>query len=136
LQVPATLLVALLLLIAAFALGSLVTGASYLEATLPGGLPLGNALTAIGLCAIAGSAVALSARGTVLRMFSVASLVGAAAWLPVSIALAGNLNLNFSGGRGVAWATFTLAVLAAVLGVLVWALAAALLARHRRSGTA
>ncbi len=135
-QVPATLLVALLLLIAAFALGSLVTGASYLEATLPGGLPLGNALTAIGLCAIAGSAVALSARGTVLRMFSVASLVGAAAWLPVSIALAGNLNLNFSGGRGVAWATFTLAVLAAVLGVLVWALAAALLARHRRSGTA
>ena len=98
------IVVSLLLVVAAFAVLSLVSGASYLENMLPGGLPVGNALTAIGLCAAAGSAVGLSARRTTLRMVSVASLIGAAAWLPVSIALAGNLTLNFHGGRGgVGW---------------------------------
>lgn len=126
------IVVALLLLIAAFALLSLASGASYLDAALPGGLPFGNALTAIGLCAAAGSAVGLSARRTALRLLSVVALIGAAAWLPVSIELAGNLNLNFYGGNGVAWLVLSGAVVTAVFGVLVWALAAALLAKYRR----
>lgn len=123
--------VALLLILAAFALLSLVSGASYLETMLPGGLPLGNALTAIGLCAAAGAAVGLSARRTALRLASVASLIGAAAWLPASIALAGNLRLNFHGGNGVAWLVLSVAIAAAVLGVSAWALVASLLARYR-----
>ncbi len=126
----------LLLLIAAFALLSLVSGASYLEAVLPGGLPFGNALVAIGLCAAAGSAVMLSARSTALRLLSIASLSGAAIWLPISIALAGNLQLNFSGEKGVAWLVLSLAVVAAVLGTLVWAVVARLLAKYRRRGAA
>lgn len=128
--------VAALLILAASALLSLVSGAPWLEAMLPGGLPFGNALTAIGLCAAAGSAVLLSARGTALRWVSVASLAGAAAWLPVSIALAGNLALNFDGSRGAAWLCFSAAIAVAVFGVLSWALIAALLARFRRSRSA
>jgi hypothetical protein len=129
---PGTIAV-LLFIVAVIAVASLVSGASYLEILLPGGLPLGNVLSAIGLCAIAGAAVVLSARGTVQRRVSVAALIGAVAWLPVSIALAGNLTLNFHGGRGDAWLVFSFAVIVAVLGALIWALAASLLARHRRT---
>ena len=130
------IIVALLLFTAAFALLSLVSGAPYLETMLPGGLPIGNALTAIGLCAAAGSAVGLSARRTALRLVSVASLVGAAAWLPASIVIAGNLTLNFDGDRGVAWLALSLAIVAAVLGTLAWALVASFLARQRRARAA
>lgn len=127
---------AALLAIAAFAVLSLAYGATYLEAMLPGGLPFGNALTALGLYAAAGAAVVLSARGTALRAVSLASLIAAAAWLPVSIALAGNLTLNFGGGRGLTWVVLSLGVVTGVLGALVWALAAALLALRRRAGAA
>ena len=123
---------ALLLIIAAFAVVSLVSGASYLETRLPGGLPFGNALTAIGLCAMAGAAVGLSPRRTARRLVSVVSLIGAAAWLPVSIAMAGNLMLNFHGGRGNAWLAFSAAVTATVLCSLGWALVAVVIARYRR----
>lgn len=129
-------IVVLLLAVAAFAVLSLVMGAAYLEVSLPGGLPIGNALSAIGLCAMAGAAVVLSTRGTALRLVSVASSIGAAAWLPVSIALAGNLTLNFHAGRGDAWLIFSLAVTVAVLGALIWAVVASLLARRRDAGTA
>ena len=128
--------VGLLLVVAAFALLSLVLGAPYLESQLPGGLPIGNALAAVGLCAAAGAAVGLSAGCTALRRLSVASLLGALAWLPVSIALAGNLDLNFHGGHGMAWLVLSVAILAAVLCALGWGLAAALLAKYRRSGSA
>src|SRR5262245_51102101 len=104
-----------LLAIAAFAVVSLRSGATYLEAVLPGGLPFGNALTALGLCAAAGVAVVLSARGTMLRAVSLTSLIAAAAWLPASVALAGNLALNFGNGRGLVWVVFSLAVVGVVL---------------------
>lgn len=125
-----------LLAIALFAVLSLVFGATYLEAALPGGLPFGNALAALGLCAVAGAAVALSTRSTALRAVSLFSLIAAAVWLPASIALAGNLALNFDGGRGLAWAVLNLGVVGLVFGALVWALAAALLAMRKRSGAA
>ena len=120
-----------LLAIAAFAAISLVRGASYLDAMLPGGLPLGNALTALGLCAAAGVAVGLSAPGTVLRLASLVSLLGAVAWLPVSVVLAGNLQLNFSGERGLAWMVFSLVVMLDVLGTLAWALVVSLIAARK-----
>lgn len=128
--------VILLLVVAAFALSSLALGAAYLETVLPGGLPLGNALTATGLCAAAGSAIGLSAGRKALRRVSIAALISAIAWLPVSIALAGNLALNFHNGRGVLWLSLSLAILSVVLGTLIWALAASLPARYRRAGAA
>jgi len=91
-----------LLALGVFAIGSLMTGARYLEVALPGGLPLGNALTALGLCAIAGSGVVIARRGIVRRV-ALVTLVVAVAWLPVSIAMAGNLALVFSHGRGDTW---------------------------------
>lgn len=125
-----------LLAVAVFSILSLVRGAAYLETPLPGGLPIGNALAAVGFCAVAGTAVALSARGTAQRIMSLASLLAAAAWLPVSIALAGNLALNFGGGRGLIWLVYSLVVAAGAFVVLLWALAAAALARRRPAGTA
>jgi hypothetical protein len=127
---------AALMAFAAFTALSLVLGAPYLETRLPGGLPLGNALAGLGLCAMAGAAVVLSARGTALRIASLASLVGAALWLPASVALAGNLELNFGGGRGSVWLALSLAVVANVGCTLFWALVASVLARIRGEGAA
>jgi hypothetical protein len=127
------ILAVLLLATAAFAAGSLALGAPYLELELPGGLPLGNALTALGLCAMAGAAVCLSTRGTALRAAARGVFVAAVAWLPVSVALAGNLALNFSGGRGLTWLVLSLGVIAAAGAVLAWALVGVLLSgRWRR----
>lgn len=108
------------------AAAALATGASWLTLALPGGLPLGNLLAALGLCSLAGASLALSRRGTALRTAAGAGLACAASWLPLSVALAGNLALDFHDGRGAAWLGFSQSVLALVLGTLAWALAAAL----------
>ena len=114
---------ALLLAAAACAL-PMVTGVAHLETPLPGGLPLGNLLTALVLCATAGAAVALVPPHTRLRTAAKLSLLAAVAWLPLSIALAGNLALNFTGGRGTAWLVLSLAIVVVVLVTLAWALLA------------
>ncbi|MDR0182381.1 hypothetical protein [Lysobacter arvi] len=113
--------VAALLALAAFAIGSLVAGASYLGVPLRGGLPLGNALAASGLCAIAACGATIAHRGPV-RCVAVVALVAALAWLPVSIAMAGNLALVFSGARGDAWIAWSAGV--ALLSFASLALAA------------
>jgi hypothetical protein len=128
--------VAVLLAVSVFAVLSLACGAPYLEALLPGGLPFGNALTALGLCSAAGAAVGLSARGTALRIASLAALGAAAFWLPVSVALAGNLALNLGSVRGQVWIAFSVAIAAGVFGVLVWVLVATLIALWGRTGAA
>lgn len=109
--------------IALFSALSLLFGAPYLDAGLFGRLPAGNALAAIGLCAASAAAIGLSARGTPLRRASVAAFLAAASWLPLSIALAGNLELNFRGIRGDIWMLFSLSTLAMVVIILLWALA-------------
>ena len=119
-----------------FVVLSLVRGASYLETPLSGGLPLGNGLVALGLCAFASAAVVLSVRGSTLRAASLVSLVGATLWLPISVALAGNPQLNFSGGRGSVWLVLSVAVFAAACFTLLWALGAAALAKIRGAGAA
>jgi hypothetical protein len=119
--------------VAVAAIASLVSGASYLDFVLPGGLPAGNAVAALGLVALAGIPACLSARGSLLRRTSLVTLVGAAAWLPVSIALAGNPALNFTGWRGSVWLGFSVIIHVAALCVLAWALLARLLAMRRRS---
>jgi hypothetical protein len=110
-----------------------VSGAGYLEAVLPGGLPVGNAVAALGLVAAAGVPVLLSQPGSTLRVAALLTLCAAVAWLPISIALAGNLALNFTSWRGSAWLGFSLVVHFAVLGTLAWALVGRLLAMRRRT---
>lgn len=114
-----------LLTAALFAVLSLVFGAPFLNAKLFGHLPVGNALTAIGLCAGAVAAIGLSTRRTLLRRVCIAAFLAAASWLPLSIALAGNLELNLSGSRGEIWILISLGTLALVAISLLWALASA-----------
>lgn len=128
------IIITVLLTFVAFVVLSLGRGAPYLEAPLPGGLPFGNVLVGLGLCALAGAAVALSARGTTLRAASLISLVGAALWLPASVVLAGNLQLNFGGGRGPVWLAMTIAVIACACSTLLWALLALALVNIRGAG--
>ncbi|HEY5850686.1 MAG TPA: hypothetical protein VIT62_07990 [Lysobacter sp.] len=127
-----TVIIVVLLTFAAFSMWSLATGADYLGQVLPGGLPLGNALAATCLCALAAAAVGLSVRGTALRRVALVALTATAAWLPVSILLAGNLALNFTGNRGDIWLMLSLAVTAVVLATLAWALIAAFAVACRR----
>ena len=122
---------AVLLLVAAACALPMVTCASHLETPLPGSLPLGNLLTAAVLCATAGASVALGLPDTRLRTVAQLSLLAAVAWLPLSIALAGNLALNFTGWRGTAWLVASLAIVVVVLATLAWALLANLAATLR-----
>ena len=116
-------------------IAALLAGGTLLEAPLPGGLPLGNLVTACTLCAPAGVAVGLSPQKTLVRYFSLASLVAACAWLPVSIALAGNLSLNFEGASGEMWLVLNLVTFVAVYCSLAWALVVRRLIRIRRAAS-
>lgn len=127
--------IAVLLAAGTFAVASLLAGAPWLERALPGGLPAGNALAAIGLCAIAGASVLLAGRRGMVRVAALGALALAVIWLPVSVAMAGNLALVFSGVRGEAWIALSLATVVAVLCALVVASAAALVRRARRTPT-
>lgn len=131
-----SLIAVVLLTFVAFVVLSLVCGADYLEASPIGDLPIGNVLVGLGLSALAGAAVALSTRGTTLRAASLVSLVGAALWLPASVVLAGNLQLNFDDGRGPVWLALSLAVVASACFTLLWALLAAVLVKIRGAGEA
>lgn len=126
------LVVTLLLAIAAFAVLPLAAGTDWLGDELPGGLPLGNAMAAVGLCAVAGAALGLSRPGTALRIVSLCMLAATAVWLPTSIALAGNAALNFADGGGSVWWVFSLAVAMGAIASLAWAGIAALFALRVR----
>ena len=122
--------------IALFAALSLLSGAPYLSAYLFGSLPVGNLLTALGLCAASAAAIGLSMPGTWLRAVSFVALLASALWLPVSAAMAGNLELSFSGSRGDTWLLISVGTLALVAIAVLWALASAGLAAlsRRRDG--
>lgn len=122
--------------VAIFSAWSLGAGADYLEWRLAGGLPLGNVLAAAGLVGLAALAVELSRQRSVLRAASWVSLGLAVAWLPVSIALAGNLELTFSGARGTLWVGLTLGIAAVVLGCVAGGVALRIGDRLRRAGAA
>ena len=128
--------VAVLLVFAAFVVLSLLRGAPYLEAALLGGLPLGNLLAALGLCAMAGASTVLSLDGTARRIAALVTLASAVLWLPISVLLAGNPQLNFGSGRGAAWIAFSVAVFATACFTLLWGLGASVLAKFRRAGAA
>lgn len=116
---------------AVLAIGLLLSGWSGLEEHLPGGLPVGNALSAAAVILAAWAAALLTRRGTFLYRLCVAALVLAISWLPVSIALAGNLDLDFDESTGPVWFAFTALALLASFGALVAALVSSF--RRRRS---
>jgi len=117
----------ILFVFAAISIGILISGASYSEWVLPGGLPLGNALATIGLCCFAGSAYNLSPVNSVRHRVSQAALVLAILWLPISVALAGNLELNFAGSRGTIWLAISYIISIVVIGSMAFSMIGALL---------
>ena len=108
--------------IALFTFGSLLGGAAYLEWLLPGGLPFGNALTAVGLSSAAVAALGVSKPNSVLRWFSVVSILLSTTWLPLSIRLAGNLTLNFDEVYGPIWINLSLVTFVFALISMLWAI--------------
>jgi len=120
-------------LLALIAVVTLLLGPDQLERRLPGGLPVGNAVSAAALILAAASATLLSARGTWTRWVSSAALALAVLWLPISIALAGNLDLNFGDASGPAWFALTALALLASFGALLLAFVSFLRTRRARA---
>lgn len=108
-----------LLLLAAFSIYAILSGADYLSALLPGGLPLGNVLAAAIFLGISGAAYLLAKQRKLLGGIAAIVLAGSILWLPVSIALARNASLNFSGWNGTLWFLFTVGLLFAAIGTLL-----------------
>jgi hypothetical protein len=126
-------IIAAMTIAAILAVGFLLSGASVLEHRLAGGLPVGNALSAACLILPAWAAALLAPKDTRIRQFSVAALVLAVLWLPVSIALAGNLDLNFDDSTGTAWFVLTVVAFLASFGSLLAAFASSLRRKRRVS---
>ncbi|WP_374425051.1 hypothetical protein [Chromobacterium sp.] len=112
---------ALLLLVAASSLFAILSGADYLSAMLPGGLPLGNVLAALVFLGMSGAGYLLAKERRVLGRIAAIVLAGSVLWLPVSVALARNASLNFAGWNGTLWFLFTVGLFFAALGVLLFA---------------
>jgi hypothetical protein len=121
---------ALLAALAAAAIGLVASGWSGLESRLPGGLPVGNAASAAAMVHAAWAAFRLAPAPWIRRIAAV-SLAVALLWLPASIALAGNLELNFDGSTGPAWFALTAFALLASWGSLAMAAAARWVARAK-----
>ena len=95
---------------------------------------MGNVLGAGVFCGLAGAAVLVAPLNGMVRRLALLALAASVAWLPLSIALAGNVSLNFSGGRGVLWLWCSAALFVCVLGALIAAASAAFLARRTQGG--
>lgn len=114
----------------------LFSGSDLLEAELPFAFPAGNIVAAVMLVAAAALPVLLSAPASKLRTVARATLLLAIAWLPVSMAIAGGMQLSFSGWQSWVWMAYTLVLLLAVPIVLAWGVVAALLQRRKRAAAA
>lgn len=110
------------LLLSSLCFMAMASGGAFIESELPGELPVGNAIVAVGLSALALASVMLSAKGDWQRRVCSGVFFLSLLWLPVSLLLARNLLLNFGGRNGDIWIVFTLAVLALAFGCWLWAL--------------
>lgn len=114
----------------------LLSGSELLDVELPFDFPAGNIAAAVVLVAIAAIPVLSSASGSRLHSLAKAALVAAIAWLPVSMAIAGGMQLHYSGWQAWFWMAYTCAVLLAVPILLGWSIVAALLQRRKRASVA
>lgn len=125
------LLAATLLLLGCLLMAAFLLGASALDQDLPFGLNAGVAAAALALVLAGVGPAWLAGPGARFSVVSRIALVAAVAWLPVSMALAGGVELRYSGWRTVAWLVLTAFVLLSLLAS--WGLL--LLAQARRAST-
>ena len=114
----------------------LLSGSELLDVELPFDFPAGNIAAAVVLVAIAAIPVLSSAPGSRLHSLAKATLVASIAWLPVSMAIAGGMELRYSGWHAWLWMAYTCAVLLAVPILLGWSIVASLLQRRKRAAAA
>lgn len=112
---------------------SLLSAQPYLLWTLPGGLPLGNLLAAVGLCAASATGLCIHARCSVLWFIALLALLLSIVWLPVSIVQAGNLELNFSADSNSSNFYFSGLTLLMALFSLIIAISVFIVKLYRRS---
>jgi len=106
-----------------------------LDVELPFAFPAGNLAAAVMMVAMAAMPMLLAQPGSKLRFVARWLLVATVLWLPVSMALAGGMQLSYSGWQSWVWMIYTLLLLLAIPVVLVWAVAAAFLAARKGAGT-
>ena len=121
-----------------FAAGSLALGAEWLaDIPLPAvPIPAGNLVAAVLYMSLAALTVSVTPSGIVARAIAWLLLAAAVLWLPVSIWLAGNVNLNFttSDWRSELWMYYTVMALpGGCLLLLVWQLIHRAILRSRQS---
>lgn len=114
----------------------LFSGSELLDVALPFDFPAGNIAAAVVIVAIAAIPVVSSATGSRLRNFAKVALVAAIAWLPLSMAIAGGMQLHYSGWQAWLWMAYTCAVLLAMPILLGWSIVAAVLHRRGRAAVA
>ena len=104
-----------------FVLVSLATSAGYLLWPLPGGLPLGNLLACLGMLAAAAIPLMVKSGGPRFQAVGRIGLVLAALWLPLGIALSGNLALVFADRpySSLSFRLYTALAAALLLGMLI-----------------
>jgi hypothetical protein len=105
-----------------------------LDVELPFAFPAGNLIAAALLIAASSLAVLLAVRGTRLHAAARAILLLSIAWLPVSMAIAGGVQLSYSGWQGWLWIAYTCALLVAIPVVVAWALVATVVGRRKAAG--
>lgn len=129
-------LVPLLIFCLALCVAPLALGAeTVLLVGLPGGLPLGTLMAAIAFVLGAAIPAAASRPRSLLRRVSLVTTAAAVLWLPLGIYLAGNASLSFvndATDSAVYW-QLTAGLGGLILVKMVWAGAAALLARRSRA---
>lgn len=126
------LIAATLLLLGCLLMAAFLLDVTALDQDLPFGLNAGVAAAALSLVLAAVGPAWLAGPGARFRTVSRIALVAAVAWLPVSMALAGGVQLSYSGWRSVAWLVLTAFVLLSLLAS--WGLL--LLAQAKRASNA
>ena len=121
----------------AFAAGCLASGADWLSGpifrTVP--IPAGNLVAAVLYISLSALTVFVTRPGTPVRAVAWLLLAAAVLWLPLSIRLAGNLDLNFteSSWRAELWMLYTYKALpGGCLLLLLWQLVRRGIRRSKR----
>lgn len=102
-----------------FTVYSLVTGSSVLSVKLPGGLLVGNAFAAASLLLLIFMFCFLMRGVKRFKLLRTYTLIGAFSWLPVSMVLAGNLNLMFDDFKFVLWVLYSLLLILCLIVVML-----------------
>ena len=126
--------VSILTVIIGFTILSFIFGASYLETSFFGLIPIGNLLIPLGLISFPLLSKVLFTQNKVLGILNTLSLLVSISWLPIGVLLSGNLEMNFINDAHDS-ALFQKITYAIISGVLISFLASASFAFFQKHKT-